>query len=59
MLQAEECQKRADECARLAEETVNPLLVSRYRFLQASWLYLVRLKSRARARREARIPVTP
>jgi len=56
MLQVEECQQRADEFARLAEETVNPLLVARYRFLEASWLYLVRLK-KARVQREARLPV--
>jgi hypothetical protein len=56
LLQVEECQQRADEFARLAEETVNPLLVARYRFLEASWLYLVRLK-KARAQREARLPV--
>jgi hypothetical protein len=53
----EECQQRADEFARLAEETVNPLLIARYRFLEASWLYLVRLKHKARAQREARLPV--
>jgi hypothetical protein len=57
MLQVEECQQRADESARLAEETVNPLLIARYRFLEASWLYLVRLKHKARAQREARLPV--
>jgi hypothetical protein len=48
MLQAEECRDRADECARLAEATVNPVLIARYRHLEASWLYLFRLKLRAR-----------
>lgn len=48
MLQAEECQQRAEECARLAETAVNPRLVARYRHLERSWLYLVRLKLRAR-----------
>src|SRR5215213_8743519 len=46
MLQAEECQRRADECALLADATVNPILLARYRHLEASWRYLVRLKTR-------------
>ena len=37
MLQAEECQRRADECARLADATVNSILIARYRHLEASW----------------------
>jgi hypothetical protein len=54
MLDAEECQKRADECARLAEATVNRILIARDRHLETSWLYLFRLKIRARlARAEA------
>src|SRR5215203_1121731 len=46
VLQVEECQRRADECARLADATVNSILVARYRHLEASWRYLVRLKKR-------------
>ena len=46
MLQAEECQRRADECARLADATVNSILIARYRHLESSWRYLVRLKTR-------------
>ena len=46
MLQAEECQRRADECARLADATVNSILIARYRHLEASSRYLVRLKTR-------------
>ena len=52
MLLAEECWKRADECGRLAEATVNPLLIARYRYLQSSWLYLFRLKVRARVQND-------
>jgi hypothetical protein len=52
MLQAEDCQSRADECARLAAATVNPGLVARYRHLERSWLYLVRLKAKARAEKQ-------
>jgi hypothetical protein len=48
MLTAEECQRRADEFARLADQTANPVLVARYRHLEASWLYLFRMKIRAR-----------
>jgi hypothetical protein len=54
MLQAEECQRRAEECARLAGGAVEARLVARYRHLEQSWLYLARLKLRARAEREAR-----
>jgi hypothetical protein len=48
MLQAEECRTNADECARLAAASVNPVLQARYRHLEVSWLYLFRLKLRAR-----------
>lgn len=56
MLQAEECQERAEECARLAEAAENPRLVARYRHLERSWLYLVRLKLRARGEEPADEP---
>ena len=52
MLQAEECQKRADECARLAEASVSPVQIARYRHLETAWLYLFRLKLRARLEAE-------
>ena len=52
MLQAEECQKRADHCARLAEASVSPVQIARYRHLETAWLYLFRLKVRARLKRE-------
>jgi hypothetical protein len=48
MLTAEECQRRADEFARLADQTSNPVLIARYRHLEVSWLYLFRMKIRAR-----------
>jgi len=54
MLHAEECRKRADECARLADATVNPIQIARYRHLEASWLYVFRMKVRARLAAEAR-----
>lgn len=56
MLQAEDCQARAEECARLAEAAVNPRIVARYRHLERSWLYLVRLKRRARGEAPAEKP---
>ena len=56
MLQAEDCQARAEECARLAEAAVNPRLVARYRHLERSWLYLVRLKLRARGEQPSEKP---
>jgi hypothetical protein len=52
MLQAEDCQNRADECARLAEASVNPVQIARYRYLETAWLYLFRLKVRARLEAE-------
>lgn len=56
MLRAEECQERAEECARLAEAAVNPRHVARYRHLERSWLYLARLKLRARGEEPAEEP---
>jgi hypothetical protein len=46
MLQAEDCQRRADECARLAAATTDEQAAARYRYLELSWLYLLRLKLR-------------
>jgi hypothetical protein len=40
MVPVEECLRRADEYARLAEQTVNSLLIARYRQLEAAWRYL-------------------
>jgi hypothetical protein len=48
MLHGEECQRRADECARLAEATADPVQIARYRHLELAWLYLFRLKVRER-----------
>ncbi len=49
MLRADECQLRADEFGRLADTAMIPDLAARYRRLQQSWLYLVRMKlTRAR-----------
>jgi hypothetical protein len=45
VLHAEECQRPADEFARMARETVNPILLARYQQLHRSWLYLARLKT--------------
>jgi hypothetical protein len=47
MLAAEECRDRADECARLADATDDPIQIARYRHLESSWLYMFRLKVRA------------
>jgi hypothetical protein len=46
MLRVEECQTRADECARLAAMAISTQAAAHYRFLERSWLYLVRLKLR-------------
>ena len=48
MLQAEDCCLRADEYARRAEAAATPDLRKRYRFLEQSWRYLVRLKLKRR-----------
>ena len=53
MLDAEHCQRMADECTRRASEADDPLVVRRYRYLRQSWLYLVRMKTKARAQKEA------
>jgi hypothetical protein len=55
MLQAEDCRLRAEECARRAEATMIPDLRKRYRHLELSWRYLVRLKLKRRED-EARLP---
>jgi hypothetical protein len=46
MIQAEDCQRRADECARLAAAATSEQAAARYRFLELSWLYLLRMKLR-------------
>ena len=46
MLQAEDCQLRADACARLAAAATDEQSAARYRHLELSWLYLLRLKLR-------------
>lgn len=48
MLRADECQMRARECGRMAEETVNPIQKARFLHLERSWLYLARLKLKIR-----------
>ncbi len=48
MTQAEDCQRRADECARLAAAATTEQAAARYRFLEHSWLYLLRMKLRKR-----------
>jgi hypothetical protein len=48
MLSAEDCRDRADECARLADATGDPVQIARYRHLESSWLFLFRLKVRKR-----------
>jgi hypothetical protein len=53
MLQAEDCRRRADECARLAEAAVSPVEIARFRHLELSWLYLYRMKLRARLEAKA------
>jgi hypothetical protein len=42
MLTVEDCQRRADEYARLAEATRDPVLRARYRQLEIAWLYRIR-----------------
>jgi hypothetical protein len=54
MLQAEDCQQRAHECARRADLATLPELVARYRQLEQSWLYLARMKVRAKAETKVR-----
>jgi hypothetical protein len=56
MLTVEDCQRRADECARLADATRDPGLRARYRYLETAWLYLFRLKIRARLARPEAAP---
>ena len=46
MLTIADCQRRADECARLAEAASSEQAAARYRQLEMAWLYLLRLKIR-------------
>jgi hypothetical protein len=46
MLTVEDCQRRADECGRLAEAAESEHQAARYRQLELAWLYLLRLKIR-------------
>jgi hypothetical protein len=61
MLIVQDCERRADECARLAEAARDPVQNPRYRHLELSWLYLLRLKARARfaARQGMSLPSVP
>ena len=43
MLTVEDCQRRADEYARLAEATRDPVLRARYRQLEIAWLYRIKI----------------
>ena len=56
MLGAAECQRRADDCARLAATAPDEQEAARYRFLELSWLYLLRLKLRTTRRLAAPLP---
>jgi hypothetical protein len=46
MLTAEDCQRNADNCARLAETAPTEPAAARFRFLELSWLYMFRMKLR-------------
>jgi hypothetical protein len=46
VLTVDDCQRRADECARLAEAATSEHSAARYRRLEICWLYLFRLKAR-------------
>jgi hypothetical protein len=46
VLTVDDCQRRADECARLAAAATSEDSAARYRALELCWLYLFRLKAR-------------
>jgi hypothetical protein len=46
VLQAEDCERRAVECARLAAAATTEQSAAHYRALEIWWLYLFRLKVR-------------
>jgi hypothetical protein len=46
VLTVDDCQRRADECARLAAAATSEDSAARYRRLEICWLYLFRLKAR-------------
>jgi hypothetical protein len=55
MLELEDCCLRAEECARRADAAMTPDLRKRYRLLEQSWRYLVRIKLKRRED-DARLP---